>query len=59
MIINLRTGKPASPVELRAMRQRAREIVASPYAAPELLEWVIEVYPEAFAEVIQDRGRKK
>ena len=40
----------------RRVQARAIEIFANPYAAPEKLEWAIEVYPEGMAEVIQDRG---
>ena len=56
-IINRDTGKKPTPREWRAIKARALQIFRSPYAAPELIEWAIDVYPEGFAEcfVFEDR----
>ena len=41
-VINRETGKPPTETEQRAIDQRAREILSSPYASPEQVQWAFE-----------------
>ena len=40
-LINRQTGQEATPEIYEAARQRAEEIVDSPYSAPEQIEWAL------------------
>jgi len=59
MIINRITGKEPTEAEMKAIRQRAIEIYQDPYAAPEQLQWAIEVYPEGFAQAFDLSNRSE
>lgn len=48
-VINKFTGAKPTEEEVAAIRQRAMEIFANPYASPEQQDWAMEVYPEGFA----------
>jgi len=42
-LINRYTGQEATPKQLEACRRHAERILASPYSAPEQVQWAIEV----------------
>ena len=42
-LINRHTGQEATPEQLEVCRRHAERILASPYSAPELVQWAIEV----------------
>jgi len=42
-LVNRHTGQEATPEQLEACRHHAERILASPYSAPELVQWAIEV----------------
>lgn len=44
---NRYTGLPPTPDEWRQMQLRARRIMSSPYSAPELIDWAMNVLPNA------------
>lgn len=50
MLMNRETGKSPTADEMRAIKARASEIFASPYAAPEQLEWAMAVDPEGYLD---------
>jgi hypothetical protein len=62
-LINRFTGLPPTEKEMEALKQRAAEIFCNPYAAPELLEWAIMIWPEGLVyclyETPKDRKRRK
>lgn len=41
-VVNRETGQPITEQEQRAVDVYAREILSSPYSAPELVEWAID-----------------
>jgi len=57
-LINRETGKAPTKAEMKAIRERAEEIMTNPYASPEQTEWAMMVYPEALAMMIPLEGRK-
>ena len=42
-LVNRYTGQEATPEQLERCRRHAEHILASPYSAPELVQWAIEV----------------
>lgn len=50
-LINRDTGQPATPAEYAAAEQRAHEIIASPYASPEQIEWALQ-FPGIAEELV-------
>ena len=51
-LINKYTGKEPTPKELKTIKRRAKEILSSPYASPEQMEWAMNIYPEGFGELL-------
>ena len=56
-IVNRETGEAPTGAEWKAIKRRAIEIFRSPYAAPELVAWAVDMYPEGFAETFFIEGR--
>ena len=54
-IINQQTGLPPTESEWRHIQEAALRIFRNPYAAPELMDWAINMYPEGFAEAFELR----
>ena len=54
-IINRQTGFPPTEREWERIKDRATEILRSPYASPEQMDWAINMYPEGFAEAFEFR----
>ena len=42
---NRNTGEHPTPEQWERMKTEAYRILANPYAAPELLEWAVEILP--------------
>jgi hypothetical protein len=50
-VINRTTGQPPTEDEQREIDARARQILGSPYSAPELVAWAIECSSPDVSEV--------
>jgi hypothetical protein len=54
-LINRHTGQPPTEVEWQAIKTRARQILANPYASPESVEWALWVAPDGIAVMFDER----
>lgn len=50
-VINRNTGQPPTEQEQQEIDVRARQILASPYSAPELVTWAIECSSPEVSEI--------